>query len=61
MPYGEEAKEELTKIIQGKRLRVLAYGNDRYDRCVADLYCNGKFVQVLLSPLVSRLSDGTDL
>ncbi|KAB1214111.1 putative 38.1 kDa protein [Morella rubra] len=48
MPYGEEAKEELTKIIQGKRLRVLAYGNDRYDRCVADLYCNGKFVQEIM-------------
>jgi len=46
MPYGEEAKEELTKIVQGKCLRVLVYGED--------LYCDGKFVQVLcLSKLVS--------
>jgi endonuclease YncB( thermonuclease family) len=54
MPYGEEAKEELTKIVQGKCLRVLVYGEDRYGRCVSDIYCNGKFVQVLfLSKLVS--------
>ncbi|KAG2730574.1 hypothetical protein I3843_01G294300 [Carya illinoinensis] len=48
MPYGEEAKEELTKIVQGKCLRVLVYGEDRYGRCVADIYCNGKFVQELM-------------
>jgi endonuclease YncB( thermonuclease family) len=54
MPYGEEAKEELTKIVQGKCLRVLVYGEDRYGRYVSDLYCDGKFVQVLcLSKLVS--------
>ncbi|KAF3948240.1 hypothetical protein ACB098_06G135600 [Castanea mollissima] len=45
MPYGKEAKEELTKIVQGKCLRVLVYGEDRYGRCVGDIYCNGKFVQ----------------
>ena len=54
MLYGKEAKEELTKIVQGKCLRVLVYGVDRYGRYVADIYCNGKFVQVLfLSTLAS--------
>ncbi|XP_062154776.1 staphylococcal-like nuclease CAN2 [Alnus glutinosa] len=48
MPYGEEAKEELTKIVQGKCLRVLVYGEDRYGRYVSDLYCDGKFVQELM-------------
>ncbi|KAK4539055.1 hypothetical protein RGQ29_032009 [Quercus rubra] len=48
MPYGKEAKEELTKIVQGKCLRVLFYGEDRYGRCVGDIYCNGKFVQELM-------------
>ena len=47
MPYGKEAKEELTKFVQGKCLQVLVYGEDQYGRCVADIYCNGKFVQVL--------------
>jgi endonuclease YncB( thermonuclease family) len=54
MPYGEEAKKELTNIVQGKCLRVLVYNEDRYGRCVGDVYCNGEFVQVLfLSKLVS--------
>ncbi|XP_065617171.1 staphylococcal-like nuclease CAN1 isoform X3 [Quercus suber] len=48
MPYGKEAKEELTKIVQGKCLRVLVYGEDRYGRCVVDIYCDGKFVQELM-------------
>jgi endonuclease YncB( thermonuclease family) len=47
MPYGEEAKKELTNIVQGKCLRVLVYGEDQYGRCVGDVYCNGEFVQVL--------------
>lgn len=45
MPYGKEAKEELTKIVQGKCLRVLVFDEDRYRRCVGDVYCNGIFVQ----------------
>ncbi|XAR65992.1 Micrococcal nuclease [Bertholletia excelsa] len=45
MPYGQEAKEELTKIVQGKCLRVLIFDEDRYGRCVGDVYCNGIFVQ----------------
>lgn len=46
MPYGKEAKQELVKLVNGKCLRVLVYGEDRYGRCVADVYCNGIFVQV---------------
>ena len=46
MPYGKEAKQELVKLVHGKCLRVLVYGEDRYGRCVADVYCNGIFVQV---------------
>ncbi|KAL4016586.1 hypothetical protein IC575_024238 [Cucumis melo] len=45
MPYGKEAKEELKRLVEGKCLRVLVYGEDRYNRCVGDLYCNGKFIQ----------------
>lgn len=48
MPYGKEAKEELVKIVEGKCLRVLVYGEDRYGRCVGDIYCNGIFVQELM-------------
>ena len=51
MPYGKEAKEELRKLVEGKCLRVLVYGEDRYNRCVGDLYCNGKFIQVTLITL----------
>ncbi|CAN1325614.1 Uncharacterized 38.1 kDa protein [Linum perenne] len=45
MPYGKEAKEELVKLVQGKCLRVLIYDQDRYGRCVGDIYCNGLFIQ----------------
>ncbi|CDP13950.1 unnamed protein product [Coffea canephora] len=45
MPYGKEAKEELTRIVQGKCLRVLVFDEDRYGRSVGDIYCNGIFVQ----------------
>lgn len=46
MPFGQEAKEELTNLIQGKCLRILVYTEDRYGRSVGDIYCNGIFVQV---------------
>ncbi|KAL3837793.1 hypothetical protein ACJIZ3_022384 [Penstemon smallii] len=45
MPYGQKAKEELTKIVEGKCLRVLVFDVDRYGRVVGDIYCNGIFVQ----------------
>ncbi|KAK7320568.1 hypothetical protein VNO77_30172 [Canavalia gladiata] len=48
MPFGKEAKAELIKIVQGKSLRVLVYGEDRYGRCVGDIYCNGIFVQEMM-------------
>ncbi|KAF5790411.1 putative staphylococcal nuclease (SNase-like), SNase-like, superfamily [Helianthus annuus] len=45
MPYGKEAKDELIKIIEGKCLKILIFGEDRYGRFVGDIYCNGVFVQ----------------
>ncbi|CAL0307567.1 unnamed protein product [Lupinus luteus] len=48
MPFGKEAKTELTKIVQNKSLSVLIYGEDRYGRSVGDIYCNGMFVQELM-------------
>jgi len=54
MPYGKEAKAELVKLVQGKPLRVLVYGDDRYGRCVGDIYCNGIFVQVIISLFYSE-------
>ncbi|KAK4756025.1 hypothetical protein SAY87_009782 [Trapa incisa] len=48
MPYGKESKEELKKIVQGKQLKVLVYGEDRYGRWVGDLYCNSIFVQEMM-------------
>lgn len=47
MPFGQEAKEELVKIVQNKCVRVLVFDQDRYGRCVGDVYCNGIFVQVV--------------
>ncbi|KAH0968946.1 hypothetical protein GBA52_029190 [Prunus armeniaca] len=48
MPYGKEAKQELVKLIEGKCLRVLVYGEDRYGRCVGDIYSNGIFAQEVM-------------
>uniref|UniRef100_A0A5B7C3R1 Putative staphylococcal-like nuclease CAN2 n=1 Tax=Davidia involucrata TaxID=16924 RepID=A0A5B7C3R1_DAVIN len=48
MPYGEEAKEELKKIVEGKCLTVRVYGEDQYGRVVGDVYCNAIFVQELM-------------
>lgn len=48
MPFGKEAKEILAKLVQGKPLRVLIYGEDRYQRHVGDIYCQGVFVQVMM-------------
>ncbi|KAK1436372.1 hypothetical protein QVD17_02151 [Tagetes erecta] len=45
MPYGKEAKDELVKMIDGKCLDILIFGEDRYGRFVGDVYCNGIFVQ----------------
>ncbi|VFQ80464.1 unnamed protein product [Cuscuta campestris] len=48
MPFGRESKEELVKIVQGKSLRVMVFDEDRYGRCVGDVYCNGIFVQEVM-------------
>ncbi|PWA96273.1 tetratricopeptide-like helical domain-containing protein [Artemisia annua] len=40
-----QAKEELLKMVVGKSLRVLIFDQDRYGRCVGDVYCNNIFVQ----------------
>lgn len=48
MPYGKEATDELVKLLQGKCLRVLVYGVDRYGRSVGDIYCNGIFAQEVM-------------
>nr|XP_043632032.1 staphylococcal-like nuclease CAN1 [Erigeron canadensis] len=45
MPYGKEAKEEFSKMVVGKQLKVLIFDQDRYGRCVGDIYCNGVFIQ----------------
>ncbi|KHG16127.1 Uncharacterized protein 38 [Gossypium arboreum] len=48
MPFGEKARRELVKLVDGKCLRVLVYGEDQYGRCVADVYCNHIFVQEVM-------------
>ncbi|KAL8251911.1 hypothetical protein R6Q59_035604 [Mikania micrantha] len=45
MPYGKEAKDELVKMIDGKCLTILVFGEDHYGRFVGDVYCNGILVQ----------------
>ncbi|KAJ8764129.1 hypothetical protein K2173_005035 [Erythroxylum novogranatense] len=48
MPYGQEAKQELIKLIRGKSVRIFVYTEDRYGRLVGDVHCNGIFVQEAL-------------
>lgn len=57
MPYGKEAKEALLKLVQGKSLKVYVYDEDRYGRCVGDVYCDGVFVQVGLPSLACLLEN----
>ncbi|KAJ0045021.1 hypothetical protein Pint_06610 [Pistacia integerrima] len=45
MPYGEESKQELLKLVHGKSLTIRVYEEDRYGRSVGDVYSNGIFVQ----------------
>ncbi|KAI3958143.1 hypothetical protein MKW98_020785 [Papaver atlanticum] len=46
MPYGKEAKQELTNLVQGKCLAIGVYCEDQYGRLVGDIHCNGDFAQV---------------
>ncbi|CAN7061499.1 unnamed protein product [Brassica oleracea var. botrytis] len=48
MPFGKESHDELLEMVEGKSLKVLVYAEDRYGRCVGDIYCNGKFVQEVM-------------
>lgn len=48
MPFGQEAKEELVKIVQNKCLTILVFDEDRYKRSVGDVYCNDIFVQEVM-------------
>ncbi|XP_072996986.1 probable staphylococcal-like nuclease CAN1 [Typha latifolia] len=45
MTYGQESKEALVKLIQGKSLTIHVYGEDCYGRSIGDIYCNGVFIQ----------------
>ncbi|KAJ3693797.1 hypothetical protein LUZ60_009277 [Juncus effusus] len=45
MPYGKEAKEEMVKLVQGNKLKVYIFNDDRYGRSVGDIYCDKIFVQ----------------
>ena len=49
MPYAKESKEELVKLVEGKRLKVNIYGSDQYGHFVGDVYFNNIFIQVILS------------
>ncbi|KAI3931732.1 hypothetical protein MKW92_043534 [Papaver armeniacum] len=48
MPYGQEAKQQLIKLVQGKCLLIHVYTEDRYGRLVGDIHSNGKFVQEVM-------------
>ncbi|KAK4385271.1 Staphylococcal-like nuclease CAN1 [Sesamum angolense] len=48
MPFGQKAKEELTKIVQDKCLKIQVFDEDRYGRCVGDVYCNGVLQESML-------------
>ncbi|MCL7043190.1 hypothetical protein MKW94_018123, partial [Papaver nudicaule] len=48
MPFGQEAKQQLVKLVEGKCLVIHVYTEDRYGRLVGDIHCNGKFVQEIM-------------
>uniref|UniRef100_A0ACD5Y3W1 Uncharacterized protein n=1 Tax=Avena sativa TaxID=4498 RepID=A0ACD5Y3W1_AVESA len=45
MPYGEESKEALVKLIGGKSTTIYVYGKDQFERYVGDIYCDNVFIQ----------------
>ncbi|KAI3933566.1 hypothetical protein MKX01_032671 [Papaver californicum] len=47
-PFGKEAKEELTKLVQGSCVIVHVYNEDKYNRHVGDVYCKKKFAQEVM-------------
>ncbi|XP_026384650.1 uncharacterized 38.1 kDa protein-like [Papaver somniferum] len=48
MPYGKEAKVELTELLQGKCLTIGVYCVDHYGRFVGDIHCNGNFAHKIM-------------
>ncbi|KAK8517178.1 hypothetical protein V6N13_092464 [Hibiscus sabdariffa] len=48
--YGKEAKEELVKLVACSRemCKSSVNGEDRYGRCIGDIYINGKFVREVM-------------
>ncbi|GLT89254.1 hypothetical protein SLE2022_072430 [Rubroshorea leprosula] len=48
MPFGNEAKDELVKLVRDRCLRVLVYEIDQYGRIIADVFCDGIFVQEVM-------------
>ena len=46
---ADEAKQELIRLTEGKRLINLAYVQDCYGRTAADIYVNELFIQVYLT------------
>ena len=36
--YGQKSKENLSKLIFGKQLKIYSFGNNRYGRLLADIY-----------------------
>ncbi|KAI3899923.1 hypothetical protein MKW92_024157 [Papaver armeniacum] len=47
-PSGIEAKKELINLVQGNCVIIHVYGEDKYNRLVGDVYCNGLFVQEVM-------------
>jgi endonuclease YncB( thermonuclease family) len=48
-PFSQKSKENLSKLIYGKQVRLYTYGNDRYGRLIADVFIdtiNVNYLQV---------------
>ncbi|XP_062183481.1 probable staphylococcal-like nuclease CAN2 [Phragmites australis] len=45
MPYGEESKNALVKLIGGRSVTIYVYDQDQFGRYVGDIYCDNVFIQ----------------
>jgi len=43
-PFGNNAKDDLAKLIAGKQVRYVVRDKDRYDRSIADVYLDNLYV-----------------
>ena len=41
-PFGTRAKEHLSDMVGGKSVRIVTYGEDRYDRTIGDVFVAGQ-------------------